>query len=956
VLIPADQQNVSDIVEGMEKWGSRGGIGGKVLPEAEMRAEEPAPESKPALTIEDLLPPSRPPGAGNSFSLGATEETRLDRFKRVFVDRMRRMGYVEQQIEKSLGITIPRAFKPTEYAARFEGRAQERLDQLEKKHNAPIREWITKSGLTPNQIDHYLLARAAPDRNAKVLVRDPKNPAGSGITNERAEEILAQFDSDGVLPQLEQLGKMVDALVKDMLDMRVESGLMTRGEADYLLKMEPHYVPLKGVAAGGDLSVPGDPEPHIGYAGRGASVSPKEYKVAKGRSTLPFSPLANVMSDATVAIIRGERNVVGQSFLKLARSYPSDAWQIFSEGNPERTSDGNAIPMGMMADRYLVVKEDGKTNFIKINDPLLKRAVMNLGTQEWSAFNRALGKTIGVATRALSRSYTTLNPEFAIPNYLRDIEAATFNILAEQDRVDGRLAGKKILKGVLKDTSSFKDFVPILRATIDKAPRTPEEKATFELFQQFKSDGGTTGWIMRETPKEVMEKIKSEIDRATAKGGKRGIYATQDGLKKIIEGVENFNSTFENVTRFAVYKHAIDAKLSRNDAASMARNVTVDFNRKGEVGPTLNALYAFFNASVQGNVQLVRSLGSDPRKHGGLTRAQYLALGMVTLGAIQSIMNNAISDDDEDGKSFYDKIPDHEKDRNLIFMYNGREYVKIPLAYGYSLFHSLGSNASEMLGGKMEVGDFALKMMAGAINNFAPLSLSGETIPGLLSSMVPTVAKPFLDLYRNENFFGSKIYNSPFDEEQSKSSVSRYSTPEAYKAIAEFMNNVTGGQGKIAGKVDFPAEGYEYLTQFAIGGAGQFIGRTYDFATEGSETAADVPLGRKIFGEPSKYADLGDFYDRANEMKPIIKQIESSDPAERKALRDKYPTETNSRVVEAMKVAEKRVREINKQRKALANNENIEDAVRMERKARLDELQRDAYIRFNKIYNQVEGK
>ena len=115
-------------------------------------------------------------------------------------------------------------------------------------------------------------------------------------------------------------------------------------------------------------------------------------------------------------------------------------------------------------------------------------------------------------------------------------------------------------------------------------------------------------------------------------------------------------------------------------------------------------------------------------------------------------------------------------------------------------------------------------------------------------------------------------------------------------------------------------------------------------------------MGRKIFGEPSKYADLGDFYDRADTMKPVIKQMETSEPAERKALRDKYPTETNPRVIAAMKEAEKRVREINKQRKALANNPNIEDTARMERKARLDELQRDAYIRFNKIYNQVEGK
>jgi hypothetical protein len=35
-----------------------------------------------------------------------------------------------------------------------------------------------------------------------------------------------------------------------------------------------------------------------------------------------------------------------------------------------------------------------------------------------------------------------------------------------------------------------------------------------------------------------------------------------------------------------------------------------------------------------------------------------------------SLLNEAISDDDEDGKSFYSKIPDFEKERNIIIMTN----------------------------------------------------------------------------------------------------------------------------------------------------------------------------------------------------------------------------------------------------------------------------------------------
>ncbi len=921
---------------------------------------EAAPPTEPPVTPPPSEPAAPSPPPPPSFTLGSADESRLDAFRRKIVDKFRRVGYVEEQIEKATGKPLPRSMKPTEKAALFEGRSEYRLNKIEKDYDKPVREIASKNKLTPNEIDFYLLARTAKDRNAKIRERDPENDAGSGMTDEDADAIMENLRSSPSFPALEKVGERVDALVGSMLDERVEKGLMTREEADYLRKTEPHYVPLKGIAAGGDMSTPGDTDPHMEYAGKGASISRKEYRVAKGRSSLPFSPWANVISDAQTATIRGERNRVGQSLLHLAEAYPSDVWQVFSAANPPRDSEGNVIPPQSMGDKFLIVKREGETFFVKINDPLLRRAILNLSAKEWSAFNEVLGKSIGLLTKVLSRSYTTLNPEFFIPNYFRDIQSAVFNILAEQDRVDGRLAGKKILAGVLEDTAKFKNFLPTLRVSLNKAPRNEAEAETQRLFEQFKSDGGTTGWILRETPEVVMEKIKNDIERATATGGKRGIYATQDGLKKIIGGIEDFNSVFENVTRFSVYKRALEAGLTRDEAAMMSRNVTVDFNRKGEMGPTINALYAFFNAAVQGNVQLLRSLGSDPRKHGGLTRAQYLALGMIGLGAMQSMISQAMSDDDEDGKSFYDKIPDFEKERNLIVMMpDGRQYIKVPLPYGYSFFHSLGGNAVELYDDD-DVSKFVLKMTAGLLDNFSPIVKSGESVGAIASGVFPTVIRPFIDLYRNENFFGSPIYNEPFDESQAKSSVPRYSTPEAFKAVAEFVNNVTGGEGKIPGKVDFPAEGYEYLFDFTIGGGGQFITRTYDYGQKrvtGQPTqAGDVPMGRKIFGEPSKYADLGDFYDRADTMKPVIKQMEDSTPAERKALRDKYPTETNSRVIAAMKEAEKRVREINKQRKALANNPNIEDTTRMERKARLDELQRDAYIRFNKIYNQVEGK
>jgi hypothetical protein len=43
----------------------------------------------------------------------------------------------------------------------------------------------------------------------------------------------------------------------------------------------------------------------------------------------------------------------------------------------------------------------------------------------------------------------------------------------------------------------------------------------------------------------------------------------------------------------------------------LARNLTVDFNKKGEVGPGINALYMFANASIQGTVRTASALSTS---------------------------------------------------------------------------------------------------------------------------------------------------------------------------------------------------------------------------------------------------------------------------------------------------------------------------------------------------------
>ena len=78
----------------------------------------------------------------------------------------------------------------------------------------------------------------------------------------------------------------------------------------------------------------------------------------------------------------------------------------------------------------------------------------------------------------------------------------------------------------------------------------------------------------------------------------------------ITDFVSDYNDIAENATRFSVYYHARKQGISKKQASSLAKNLTVNFNRKGEWGNTVNSLYMFANASVQGTANMLRAVAT----------------------------------------------------------------------------------------------------------------------------------------------------------------------------------------------------------------------------------------------------------------------------------------------------------------------------------------------------------
>lgn len=438
--------------------------------------------------------------------------------------------------------------------------------------------------------------------------------------------------------------------------------------------------------------------------------------------------------------------------------------------------------------------------------------------------------------------------------------------------------------------------------------------------------------------------------------------------------MEDANGAVENALRLSAYKHARDAGLSRQQVASLAKNMTVNFNRRGEQGALMNSLYMFANASIQGTANLVRTLGHlngdgpllERLRWKNLNVPQKIALAAVGAGYLLGSLNRSVAGEDDDGVNWYDKVPDHVKERNLVIMksmFGGKagEYWSIPLPYGYNVFFLLGHTAEGVAAGDLTASRAAGNVVGGVLGAFSPIgSETSETLSGaLLKNAAPTILRPFANLAMNENFMGAQIYqeNMPFGTPKPDSQLGRRSTPEAYKAFASWLNAFSGGSQYRSGAVDITPESLKYWVDYISGGTGRFISKTTDAAVK-SLNGIDIPeqqvpfLG-KISGEVMPYADQQKMYDRMTEVVQYHAELKSLRGSERTAFIDENNGKLSMNGL--MQDTRKRLKDLRKQRDAIYADSTLSLA---QQSAMVKSVERDMKIavdRFNREYNKKVG-
>ncbi|RLA73009.1 MAG: hypothetical protein DRG30_06805, partial [Epsilonproteobacteria bacterium] len=629
-------------------------------------------------------------------------ETKLGRVQRALQNKFNRVQQLLEVKTNGNPDLLPDSINPVQAETLFHGRAENRMERFKESITKPLIKKLTNSKYTMDDLDDYLIARHAKERNAKMKAHGSDLDAPSGMTDDVADDILTEFDT----PEMRGLAKYVDNMNEARLTIIENEGLESDDMMNMIRGSYENYVPLQRNMDEGEVIG--------GVSGKGYSNKTKEFKRARGSEREVLSPTVVSMINFQSTLVRSEKNKVGKAMLEFIKEYPDDALYTVKgvRHTPQYDKTGEIVGMNpnyQLKDNVMHVKVDGKVKEIEFKDAALAAAFKNLNAPQMGAVLRTAHKGI----RYLASISTSYNPEFVISNFARDIQTAMANMPHTT---------------MANEAKMVKDVLPAVKGILTG------NGDWARVYKEFSANGAKTGWIdLMEVDSEIV-KLNKEILMLEGKAPTRKMFTS------FLEGIDHVNTSIENGVRLVAYKQMRDAGMSAKKAAVEAKELTVNFNKKGEMGTVFNTLYMFANASLQGSTRMLKALATSKKAKIGATALTSTAVGL-------HLYNISVNED------AYNDIPQYVKDTNLILMQKDGTYIKMILPYGYNVFKSAGDMIGEKwTNGEVRGGIFE-RIISTTANAFNPLGSSESVI----HTLVPTLVKPLYEMQNNVNFFGANI-------------------------------------------------------------------------------------------------------------------------------------------------------------------------------------------------------
>ena len=663
---------------------------------------------------------------------------------------------------------------------------------------------------------------------------------------------------------------------KETLKKTYESGMMDKDHFANVSKMFMYYVPLRGWNEKTAEDV-------YEYINSERSHLNSVLKSMKGRKSVPDEVMATIGNMAESAILQGNKNLMKQSFMNMVMNHPTDvatmrkAWYVYDQAKDEWTismpeiqdndtpevisqkisdheekmknlkekglatqkSSGLNIDYRILKNNIsqhaVVVKNGGKDYIIYVNgNPRAAQAVNGLTNPD--AEKNPIFNSISRANRWLAANFTTRNPAFVMSNLARDM---IFSMSAIGIKEDAKYSAK------------FRKNLFVAIPTVFDCIRGKCKNSQSDMyFKEFVKNGGETGYMHLNDVDKYKKKVNKELSKIT---GERG--SAKAALDYTLERLEDFNRWAEDVSRFAVYMTSRQMGRSIVDSVNDAKEVTVNFNKKGAGYKTggffgitagiMRNLYLFFNASAQSLSNFNRLRVKNPVRFYS-TLGGFIAAGVI-MPVINDFLYNVFGGGDDNP---YNDLPEWVRRNNLCIYVGNGQFVTIPLPIELRAFYGLGDYAYQLSTGREKPTPTGIAK--GTVSQLADLLPLNPTGNEGFKTFMPDALSPIFETYVwNEDFTGKPIAKlTPFNERDPEWKRVYKGTSGWLVDASKFLNDLTNGGGPGSdfrkGFIDFNPAKVENLLESYFGGMAKFLNQSGKTIYYGAKSMAEGEMDENL--------------------------------------------------------------------------------------------------------------